>query len=321
MQLSRREVSRIIAQHYDKPRPKTISQLSGGVDSLTYRIALGKSDCVLKLIPRIKKPELEFQLAVMNECSRLGFPIPSTLGTKRGNGFANVRNGCILLMDFMKGKPLSEFEVSAPFMRRIARILAEMDLKLKKFIPPGKPRNLACWGIENFGKTKKLLPCLKHLPHIDPSLIKNSFAQFNSIKSKLCKCPRGLVHNDFTVDNILTNGKEITGIVDFGDVAISHYIVNLAIAVADIALEQRDAIDKARIFFLTYNGKKPLSAREKRLLYALVNVRLSTEVLNYAKLFSEERKPAYRAEAYCADRKMKLLNKLGEQRFNKALGI
>ena len=95
----------------------------------------------------------------------------------------------------------------------------------------------------------------------------------------LATLPKGLCHLDMFADNTLWNlqvGKErLTGLLDFTEVSVEHYVMDIAITINDFCTTWGDAeqgetvnFDRSKMaaFLQGYESKRPLGEDEKRAL-------------------------------------------------------
>ncbi len=91
-------------------------------------------------------------------------------------------------------------------------------------------------------------------------------------------CPCGVLHGDFNDENVLVEGEQVVGIVDFGDALIGAYVQDLAIAMAYAVQQVGVDLQRAGVFVRSYQATRPLNQFEQRALPVLVAARLATSV-------------------------------------------
>jgi len=110
------------------------------------------------------------------------------------------------------------------------------------------------------------------------------FLQFETgILPLLPKLRKSVIHNDANDHNILTeskgsNGAEISGIIDFGDMVHTYTICELAIACAYIMLGKADPLDSILDVVRGYHKTYPLQEGELEVLFYLICTRLCSSV-------------------------------------------
>ncbi|WP_038248705.1 homoserine kinase [Ghiorsea bivora] len=85
--------------------------------------------------------------------------------------------------------------------------------------------------------------------------------------------PSGVIHGDLFVDNILFEGNQVSGVIDFYYAHNSAYVMDIAIAINAQAIVFGDE-DKARMaaFLKGYESKRALTAAEKSALHDLLRL-------------------------------------------------
>ena len=91
---------------------------------------------------------------------------------------------------------------------------------------------------------------------------------------------RSLIHADANDYNLLVDctRQTVTGIIDFGDMVVSHTVNEVAIAMAYVALSADDPLAAAAVVVSGYHAEFPLSESEISALYSLMCMRLCTSV-------------------------------------------
>ena len=88
-----------------------------------------------------------------------------------------------------------------------------------------------------------------------------------------------MIHGDFNEQNILVNKNEdgddyrITGILDFGDTCQSHYVFELAIAMAYMMLQTQN-LATGGLVLAGYSSVRPIPENEKKVLKLCTAARL-----------------------------------------------
>ncbi|MBL0169491.1 MAG: aminotransferase class III-fold pyridoxal phosphate-dependent enzyme [Gemmatimonadaceae bacterium] len=91
---------------------------------------------------------------------------------------------------------------------------------------------------------------------------------------------RSLIHGDPNDYNLLVDStrQTVTGIIDFGDMVVSHSVNDVAIAMAYVALSADDPLAAASAVAAGYHAEYPLTDDEIAALYSLMCMRLCTSV-------------------------------------------
>ncbi|MDZ7608739.1 MAG: aminotransferase class III-fold pyridoxal phosphate-dependent enzyme [Cyclobacteriaceae bacterium] len=89
---------------------------------------------------------------------------------------------------------------------------------------------------------------------------------------------KSVIHNDANDWNVLVNGDEVIGIIDFGDTVYAPLINELAVAITYAVIGKADPLSWATYIIKGYHKILALEKREVELLYYLIAARLSLSV-------------------------------------------
>ncbi len=104
---------------------------------------------------------------------------------------------------------------------------------------------------------------------------------------------QSITHNDANDFNILIEGDQVSGWIDFGDMVYSHTINDLAIAMAYACLGKQDPIAAMLDVVRGYNDVSVIPEAELAALYSLACMRLCVSACMAAKQQSERPDDAY----------------------------
>ena len=137
------------------------------------------------------------------------------------------------------------------------------------------------WDLQYFDLNKKYISVIPD--ESDRSLVLYFFQQYSEIVIPLAPHLRKqIIHNDANEWNILTKGNEVSGIIDYGDLAYSFLINEIAIAITYACYNTEEPLKWAGIILQSYHSILPLQANEIKVLYYLIAARLVTSVCNSA---------------------------------------
>lgn len=183
------------------------------------------------------------------------------------------------LLSFLPGMSLHLAARDRPQRRRIGALLAALDRALGSF--PGSLRQQDL--IWDMGQAASLRPLIAHVG--DPAehaLIAERFDLFlRHALPALSALPPQPIHNDFNPHNLLVDPADhqcISGIIDFGDLAVAPRVQDLAVAASYQVLEADHPFQTAADTVAAYHAETPLSETEIALLADLVPMRLALAV-------------------------------------------
>jgi Ser/Thr protein kinase RdoA (MazF antagonist) len=86
---------------------------------------------------------------------------------------------------------------------------------------------------------------------------------------------KSVIHNDANDYNVLAEGDNITGLIDFGDMVYTNTICDLAIAMAYAALGVDDVLAMIKEMVIGYNEFMPIEEVELTVLFPMMRMRLA----------------------------------------------
>jgi len=185
------------------------------------------------------------------------------------------------MLTFLEGEFLGDVEHTQKLMESFGSTLAEIDLKLYHFKNSTIAAKQYEWDIQYLTLNEQFIddiPVAK-----DRNVVRYFFQQFKENALPILPTLRKqIIHNDANDWNVLTKNGEVSGIIDFGDLAHSFLINELAIAIPYVCFEKDNPLEFASLILTSYHAKLPIQEREVKILYYLIAARLITSICNSA---------------------------------------
>ncbi|MBV9724059.1 MAG: phosphotransferase [Gammaproteobacteria bacterium] len=187
------------------------------------------------------------------------------------------------LLTYLPGEPLLASSGSAARRAACGRLGARLTHALRSFTHPGAHRAVV-WDVRHVGRLARLLqavpgfPCTPAALALLERIVPRIEAQFPSLRQQV-------VHNDLNPRNILaTPAGELSGIIDFGDMAHTAIIADVAVTAAEHIPEDCTAgggaaAQSVRDVADAYHESLPLAPAERALLGTLVAARLTANLV------------------------------------------
>lgn len=164
--------------------------------------------------------------------------------------------------------------------RNLGRFLGQLDQELSTFSHTGLHRKIV-WDIQHAADAISQLKYIRN-PH-QRRIADYFLLQFETeVQPRLSTLRQAFIHNDANDYNLLTHGKDISGLIDFGDAVHTTLINNLAIACTYAALHREDPLTLTAEIVKGYHETYPLKPEETDLLYYLIASRLCISVTRSA---------------------------------------
>ena len=202
-------------------------------------------------------------------------PTPRVIPTVDGHSILPTPDGALRLLTWLPGTPLAHLPRIPDLAASIGTALGHLDAALEPFHHAAADHHLL-WDIRN---APDLAPLTNALADDLRPRITAFLAHFSRHTAPaLAQLPRQVIHGDFNPHNLLANPADparLTGILDFGDMTLSHRICDLAVA-ASYLIAPQDPTALLIPLTLAYHQANPLSPNEILLLPDLITARLAT---------------------------------------------
>jgi len=185
------------------------------------------------------------------------------------------------MLTFLEGKFLGDTKPTEKLFQSFGNFLAETDIKLQSLSNYTIKARQWEWDIQYLDLNKKFISDIPDAK--DRNTVNYFFQQFEEIvRPVLPSLRKQIIHNDANEWNVLTKNGEVSGFIDFGDLAHSLLINELAIAITYACYDKENPLEWASIILKSYHSKLPIKENEIKILYYLIAARLSISVCNSA---------------------------------------
>jgi len=193
----------------------------------------------------------------------------------------NGENLVCRMLTFIEGASLGSIKHTKKLFQSFGIFLADFNLKLQNFTNHTIAAREWGWEIKFINLNKKFI---KDIPNAkDRNIIHYFFQQFDkNVLPVLHNFRKQIIHNDANEWNVLAENGEVASIIDFGDLAYSILINELAIAIAYGCFDKENPLKWASFIIEAYHSKLPLKEAEIKILYYLIATRLIISVTNSA---------------------------------------
>ncbi len=190
------------------------------------------------------------------------------------------------LLTYVPGQLFSETRPhSAALLHSLGALLGELDRALQAFAHSAALRVLK-WDLQHAIWIREYL---QHIAQPERrALVEHFLAQFETqVLPVLPTLRKSIIHNDANDYNVLVGAadaadRKVIGLVDFGDMAQTYTVCELAIAAAYAMLGKADPLTAGAQVVAGYHQGFPLTEAELAVLYPLICTRLCVSVVNSA---------------------------------------
>lgn len=187
----------------------------------------------------------------------------------------------VRMLSFLEGEFMGDRSVTIQTAHSIGAFMANLNVQLRPLNQVVYQARQWEWDIQYLHLVKEFADHIEgeHNKHV----VRYFIQQFETnVKDELPFLRKQLIHNDANEWNILVDGDQISGIIDFGDMAHSPLIHELAVAATYVAYRHPDPASWVKEVARAYHKILPLESREIDLLYYLIAARLCLSVCNSA---------------------------------------
>jgi len=235
-----------------------------GIENTNYRVTIQHEGeqrrFVLTLFERLHFDQLPFYLGLMHHLAQAGIPCPQPMPDRSGQTLRALAGKPATLVTWLQGSELSTPDADA--CARIGALLARMHLAARDY--PGQQVNLRglSWWREVAPQLMQWLSPSQRALLTDELAFQNACAASAATAS----LPRSAVHADLFRNNVLFDGKEVGGVIDFYFAGVDTWVFDLAVTANDWCIDLASGQwDPARVAALvqSYQSVRPLSAAER----------------------------------------------------------
>ncbi|WP_109300795.1 aminotransferase class III-fold pyridoxal phosphate-dependent enzyme [Aquimarina sp. AU474] len=259
-----------------------------GYDNINYLIKSENNKCIFKTYPYTQelldllKAETEILFAInKNDPSKFPIPIEFIDELTIKINTRDHKKSIYRALSFLDGTFIGNVESTKELFQSLGVFLAQMDIYLEKITNYTIQSRCWEWDIQYLLLNKKYINDIVNVK--DRNTVLYFFQQFEeNVTPVLHKLRKQIIHNDANEWNILVKNNTVSGIIDFGDLAYSPLVNELAVAITYGCYDKEKPLLWACYIIEAYHGVLPLEEIEIQTLYYLIAARLCISVCNSA---------------------------------------
>ncbi len=247
------ELSRFLSQ-YNQGRLLNHEGISSGIENTNYFVTTDKAELVLTVFEQLTSDELPFFLDLTAYLAEHNIPCAHPAADKNGRYLDTIKNKPAALVQRLKGASVEH--PTAQHCQALGNVLARMHLAGQSFPSQRKNKRGPAWWRST---TTKLCSCLS-----DPEM---ELLQHELQAQDACHhsdLPRGIIHADLFRDNVLFEGVNLSGLIDFYYACTDALIYDLAVTVNDWCSNADGSLNGELAYALlnAYQAQRSLSNNE-----------------------------------------------------------
>ena len=286
MNFTETEVERLLLKHYDL---NCSVKLLHGYDELNFVVTNENNNkYILKISDENQSyPFLDAQIKIIKhlENSVIANKFQHFLLNKAGLELTLIelhnKKYYLRILSFLEGVFwVDSTNKQSDLYEQLGQFLGLMDQSLANFSHPAMHRHYV-WDISTASDANDKLVYIKN--HERRRIAGYFLLQFDqTVRPNIHKLRHAYIHNDANDYNLLIEGNNIVGLIDFGDMVYSALINNVAVACTYSMLSNEDPLTAASLVVKGYHQIYPLKEEELDILYYLIAGRLLISVTQSA---------------------------------------
>ncbi len=283
------EIKKILKHHYEL-NIISLKRLEGFEDQ-TIRVDTSEQIFIFKR-QRYSEESLsiiEAEHRVLIQLSRVkAYQFPKSILAKNEASYVIGGDYIYRLLTYVDGELLGSATQNHELLNSFGALLASMSQQLQALTEPSVAARENSWDLRHF---RSNLPLLEHIDDpADRSLVSYFFLQFEeNVVPHTSGLRKSILHNDANDWNVTVADGRVRGIFDFGDLAYSWLINEVAIGITYAMFRKVHPLESAVQVLKGYHDILPLEEVELDVLYYLIAARLCVSVCNSA--YGKKTKP------------------------------
>lgn len=245
---------------YDLGHCVALKGIPSGIENSNFFLTTSGGEFVLTLFEKLTPLELPFYLDLTAHLAGAGIPCPGPLRDRSGRTFSILKGKPAAIVRRLPGA--SRMQPGVAECTAVGAMLARMHLAGRDFAGhQDNPRGPHWWA----QTASQVTPFLS----ADSLALLEDELRFQA-SHRRDALPRGPIHADLFRDNVLFDGAEVGGFIDFYFAGVDCLLFDVAVCVNDWCIERAGpesgaiAPDLARAFLRAYHDVRPLTAAERQ---------------------------------------------------------
>lgn len=256
--------------------------LPGERDRNFHLRAAGGAEYVLKFAnPAEDAGFRTMQIAALAHIAAMdtGIAVPTAVQLPDGGVETIVRHASgvdqqVRLLTWVSGQQIAHAPPSPKLRAAYGALVARLQNALADFSHPARDHEMA-WDLQHAPRLRHIAFTVQ-LPEARTTLLELLDEYDRNVLPVLADLPRQIVHNDLNRNNVLVDPADtdrIAGVIDFGDIAETAAVFDLAIAAVQLPSGDVSLEEALAQFLAGYHALRALSATEVALFPQLMATR------------------------------------------------
>jgi len=245
---------------------KEVKPIEAGSENSNFFIQLDDKQYVLTLIERGSVQDLPFFIELLERLHSAGFAVPYAIATESGETLRTLAGKPALLQPCLPGRHVDE---PTPFhCAAVGRWLADLHLLTQEAPLIRKSDRGLDWMLAQGAALET------DLSADEAALLRSALDEIRREREHILALPQANLHADLFRDNVLFEGEQLSGVIDFYNACSGPMLYDLAIALNDWCVQPDGRFDLAcaEAMLAAYSAKRTPNRAEAALLSCLLRV-------------------------------------------------
>jgi len=252
--VSQQQLERFLG-HYTCGDLIEFAGISAGIENTNYFVTTTTGAYVLTLFEALTADELPYFLDLMAYLAEHELPSAHPLADNKGDYLRELQGKPAAMVQRLRGA--SVIQPTVTHCRAVGSMLGRMHLVGRSFPARRNNNRGSAWWGEMREKLDGLLSS-DDVELLDDELAWQRDHQYSDL-------PTGVIHADLFRDNVLFEGQELSGMIDFYYACNDVLIYDLAVTVNDWCCNEDGCLEQERTLALVqaYHQQRPLQVPER----------------------------------------------------------
>jgi homoserine kinase type II len=241
---------------------QSLKGIAAGITNTNYFVVTDTNRYVLTIFEKNDFDELPYFVNLMTHLAQHRVPCPAPIVDKQGIALHRLKGKPALMVSCLQGRDISAPNVAQ--CQAVAATLASMHLAGLSFHQQSHNQRGQGWRIIT---AQQVLP---KLSVEQQTLLQEELDYQHSLD--LTDLPHGVIHGDLFRDNVLFEGDQLGGFIDFYYACHDVLAYDVAIAVNEWCIDEDGSFDtvKRDAFLAAYQAVRPFEQAEQQQWDALL---------------------------------------------------
>ncbi len=223
-----------IENQFNLGKIKKFKGIKKGIENTNYLLNIKNKKYILTIFEkRVNSRDLPFFMNLMSGLSKLKVKCPNPVKSKNGKFIFKIKNKNACMVSFLIGSDKKELNFNDCYM--VGKNIAKLHMASKK-IKLYRKNSLSVKSWPNL--LSKINIKIDKISKNLKSLMKNELIQIKKVWPK--NLPKGIIHSDLFVDNIIFYKKKFHGFIDFYFSCNDYLSYELATCINALCFEKKN---------------------------------------------------------------------------------